>query len=103
MVNQTIQVTEDVVEPTVYVGQLVKIVADCDSDIAIIAQVGQVHGRVVGTVYFRGQTLVIEPEAEVQGDLDVKAQIVQVYGKVAGEITGNYQQLQDERDRESYD
>jgi len=91
-------VTDEVTEPTVYLGQMVKIVGDCSDDIAIIAQMAQIHGEVAGTLYFRGQILTIEPGAHLQGDLDLKCQVATIYGKVDGQITGQYGKLQDKRE-----
>ncbi len=95
---QSIEVTDEVTEPTVYLGQMVKIVGDCSDDIAIIAQMAQIHGEVAGTLYFRGQILTIEPGAHLQGDLDLKCQVATIYGKVDGQITGQYGKLQDKRE-----
>jgi len=94
---QSIEVNEEITEPTVYLGQTVKIIADCHTDIAIIAQIAQIHGQVAGTLYFRGQMLTIEPEAHLQGDLDLKCQMVTIYGKVDGQIQGAYSEMQDKR------
>jgi hypothetical protein len=98
VVSQSIEVNDDVTERTVYVGQIVKIIGNCNDDIAIIAQMAQIHGRVAGTLYFRGQLLTIEPGAHLQGDLDVKCQVVTIYGKVDGQILGSYGELQDKRE-----
>jgi hypothetical protein len=94
---QSIEVNEEITEPTVYLGQTVKIIADCHTDVAIIAQIAQIHGKVAGTLYFRGQLLTIEPEAHLQGVLDLKCQIVTIYGKVDGQIQGEYGEMQDKR------
>jgi hypothetical protein len=98
VVSQNIEVNEDVTERTVYVGQIVKIIGDCSDDIAIIAQMAQIHGKVTGTLYFRGQLLTIEPGGHLQGDLDVKCQVVTIYGKVDGQILGAYGELQDKQE-----
>jgi hypothetical protein len=94
----SMEITEDVTERKVYVGQAVKIIGDCSDDIAIIAQMAQIHGNVAGTLYFRGQLITIEPGAHLQGDLDVICQIVTIYGKVDGQILGKYADLQDRRE-----
>ena len=96
---QNIEVTEDVNRPTVYVGQVVKIIGDCSDDVAIVAQMAQVHGKVAGTLYFRGQMITIEPEAHLLGDLDLKCQLATIYGKVDGQILGTYQELKDKREK----
>lgn len=97
VVKHVIEVNEDVTEKTVYLGQIVKIMADCHDDIAIIAQVAEIYGTVNGKVSFRGQVLNVQPNAVVNGNIDVTCQVVQIYGDVQGEITGKYQQIVDQR------
>lgn len=95
--GQIIEVSEEITEPTLYLGQMVKILSDVDMDIAILSQTAEIHGIVNGTVYFRGQVLIIHPTAEIKKDVDVIAQVINNYGKVAGRITGVYQSLNDKR------
>jgi cytoskeletal protein CcmA (bactofilin family) len=95
--GQNIEVAGEVAEPTLYFGQMVKIIGNCRDEIAIIAQVAQIHGEVAGTLYFRGQTITIEPGAHLQGDLDLKCQAATIYGKVDGQVQGAYAELQDKR------
>lgn len=87
---QTIEVQEDINEKTLYMGQVVKIFGNCSTDLAIMAQMGEIHGKVEGKVYFRGQVLIIQPGAVITNGVDVMAQAVKNYGKVEGGITGNY-------------
>lgn len=89
--GQVLEAREPIAKPTLYVGQSVKILSDCTTNLAIIAQVAEIHGRIDGKLYFRGQLLTIQPNAEIRNGLDVKAQVVQNRGKVAGDITGTYQ------------
>ena len=93
--KQAIEIKDEITEPTIYRGQMVKILGNCTVDLAIIAQMAEIHGKVDGKVYFRGQILTVQPKAELLGGLDVMAQAVQQYGKVTGEITGKYQALDD--------
>jgi hypothetical protein len=95
--GQIIEIVNDVNVPTLYLGQTVKVMGDCKKDIAIIAQSAEIHGKVAGTVYFRGQRLVIQPRAVIEGDLDVKAQSIEIYGQVKGQIKGTYQTLENKR------
>lgn len=88
---QTIEVREDTSEKTLYMGQVVKIFGNCSTDLAIMAQMGEIHGHVGGKVYFRGQVLVIQPGAVITNGVDVMAQAVKNYGKVEGGISGKYQ------------
>ena len=89
--GQMLEITESPTEPTLYLGQSVKLLDDVDTDVAIVAQAAEIHATVNGTVHFRGQMLTIQPKAVLKKDLDLKAQIVQIYGTVEGEITGQYQ------------
>lgn len=86
-------ITDDITEPTLFVGQMVQIKGDADAEVAIIAQMAEIHGTISGKLHFHGQILDIKPGAQLEQGLDVHAQIVNIQGKVAGEITGTYQQL----------
>jgi hypothetical protein len=97
--QQMIEVKDEITEPTLYVGQMVKIIGDCSTNLAIVAQMAEIHGKVAGKVYFRGQMLTIQPEAELLNGLDVKAQVVQKYGKIHGEITGEGYALDDKSEQ----
>jgi hypothetical protein len=90
---QIIEVRDSIPEKPLYFGQVVKVFSASNSDIAIIAQTAEIHGKISGNLYFRGQLLTIHPGAEITGDLDVKAQMVRNLGKVDGKITGSYQTL----------
>jgi hypothetical protein len=89
--QQAIEVTDEITEPTLYIGQIVKILGNCNTNLAIIAQMAEIHGKVAGKVYFRGQMLTVQPNAELLGGLDATAQMIQRYGKIHGEITGQHQ------------
>jgi hypothetical protein len=95
--GQMLEVRDDITEPTIYIGQGVKILGNCKTDLAIIAQMAEIHGKVDGKVYFRGQVLVIQPKAELLNGLDVTAQVIQKHGKVNGKITGKYQAIDDDK------
>lgn len=92
--GQQINVTEDIAEQRLYVGQIVKVFGDCTTNLAILAQMAEIHGKIDGKLYFRGQMLTVHSNAHVVGGIDVKAQLLQVHGKVDGGITGEYQQVQ---------
>ena len=89
--GQALEIGNKIIKPTLYMGQVVKIMADCSTDLAVMAQVCEIHGKVDGKVYFRGQVLIIQPHAELKNGLDIVAQVLQKYGKIEGEITGDYQ------------
>lgn len=99
--GQELLVDEDIDVKQLFMGQKVIIKGDVATDIAVIAGEAEIHGRVEGTVYFRGQSLTIQPGAEVLGDLDVQAQEVTIAGKLAGEIKGEWQKLDDQRESEA--
>jgi hypothetical protein len=92
---QMIEVKDEITEPTLYIGQMVNIFGNCTTNLAIFAQMAEIHGRVDGKVYFRGQMLTIQPGAELRNGLDATAQIIYKNGKVDGEITGECQVIED--------
>ena len=91
MEQQLLTITEKVHAPILYKGQLVRLLADSNCDVAILAQAAEIHGTIYGKVYFRGQALTIEPNAKVYGGIDAKASVIQNLGLIEGEITGTYQ------------
>ena len=91
--GQTIKVTDDIQEQTLYMGQMIDIYGHCYTNMAIIAQMAELNGIVDGNVYFRGQMLTIQPNAIIHGDLDITAQTLQCDGVVDGEIKGKYQAI----------
>jgi hypothetical protein len=67
-------------------------------DLAIAAQIAELHGTFDGDIDFLGQMLQITSDAVVKGDIRVEgAQMIKVDGTVEGEISGNYQVLDDSR------
>lgn len=91
MQEQMLNITEPVTEPILFKGQSVRVMSDCSTNMAVLAQVCEIHGTVEGKLYFRGQMLTIHPGAEILGGADVQAQLVQNNGKIEGGITGKYQ------------
>ena len=94
--GQQVTVSQPVTIPTLYLAQGVKITSEVATNVAIIAQMAEVYGRVDGDLYFRGQMLMIGPEAVIEGDVDLAAQSVVLEGEVKGEVRGTYQSLQGE-------
>ncbi len=86
--GQAIDVKDLPAEPVLYRGQIVRILGDCPTNLAIIAQMAEIHGVVKGKTYFRGQILVVQPRAELQGGLDIQAQVLQQLGRITGPIEG---------------
>lgn len=91
--SQMLTISKDVTEPTLFMGQVVTITGNITTNVAIIAQTGEISSTIDGTVYFRGQVLRITESAVLKKDLDVYCQIVNVIGTVEGDITGTYQVL----------
>jgi uncharacterized membrane protein YhiD involved in acid resistance len=91
--RQIIDVPERLAEPTVFIGQTVKIREGSERGVAILAQTAEIDGEVVGNVHFVGQMLTVHKNAHLKRDLDVKAQLVNLYGVVDGQLTGFYQVL----------
>ncbi|MEA3305355.1 MAG: hypothetical protein U9R52_00915 [Candidatus Omnitrophota bacterium] len=98
--KQMIEVRADIIEPTLYIGQSVKIMGDCSTNLAVMAQICEIHGKIDGKVYFRGQMLIIQPKAELKNGLNIMAQLLQKYGKIEGEITGDYQMVPEKTSKE---
>lgn len=90
---QVIQVTEPITEPVLLKGQTVIIQADCTTDVAVLAQLCEVHGKIEGNLYFRGQIITLKSGSEITGNADVKAQVLVNSGEVTGEITGEFQEV----------
>jgi len=89
-----IEVSQPVSKPTVYVAQVVKLNADADADLAVMAQVAEIAATVHGDIDFLGQTLVVKRNGVLHGDIRVQgAQVIDVKGIVDGKITGAYQIL----------
>jgi hypothetical protein len=91
--GQVIEITEPVAEPTIFIGQVVKIKKGSERGIAMLCQSAEINGKVVGNVHFVGQMITIKEDAELMRDLEVTAQLVNLFGKVDGKITGVYQVL----------
>ena len=89
--RQAIEVTQPIKEKKLYVAQMVKIMSDSSEDVAILAQMCELHGTMEGKVFFTGQVLIIQPNAVLKGGLQADAQAVQNYGTIEGEITGQHQ------------
>ena len=53
-----------------------------------------VKANIIGNVDFKGQSLIVRPNAIIDGDLNIiAAQVVDIQGKVLGKISGSYQSL----------
>ena len=46
--GQALEITDKITKPTLYMGQVVKIMADCSTDLAVMAQICEIHGKVDG-------------------------------------------------------
>jgi hypothetical protein len=92
--STAVTITDPITEPLLLKGQAVKIMADCSTNLAVLAQVCEVYGKIDGTLYFRGQILTIQPGAEILGGMDVKAQVLQNYGRVEGDVIGEFQLIE---------
>ncbi len=88
--GQMLEISDNITKPELYMGQIVKIMGDCSTNLAVMSQLCEIHGKINGDFYFRGQLLTIQPNAVIEGNLDIKAQALQNYGKVNGEIIGTY-------------
>lgn len=95
--RHVIDVYDEVTQPYLWIGQVVRVYGECRTNVAILAQMGEIHGMVEGDVYFRGQVLTISPKGHVKGNVDVKCQAVVRKGVVEGTIRGTWAEKQEER------
>ena len=72
----SLEITEEVREPTIYQAAGVRIYGNCTTNLAIVAKIAEIHGRVEGKVYFRGGKITIMPQAELAGGIDSSGQVV---------------------------
>jgi hypothetical protein len=77
----SLEIKEDIGEPTLYQAAGVRIYGNCATNLAIVAKVAEIYGRVQGKVYFRGQRIKIMPKAELAGGLDSSGQVSR-YGTI---------------------
>lgn len=89
--GQMLDITDPVDEPTLFKAQVARIMSDCSTNMAVLAQACEVSGKIEGKLYFRGQILTINPGAEILGGVDAQAQVLMNNGKIEGGITGKYQ------------
>ncbi len=89
--GQAVDVTEPITTPQLFKGQMVRILTDAETDVAVLAQMCEIHGTIQGNLYFRGQILTLQPGSKVLGEIDIQAQVLQNLGEVSGDITGKYQ------------
>lgn len=92
--GQMIDVSDQVDEPILYKGQMVRIMGDCSTNVAILAQGCEIFGKIDGKLYFRGQMLTVHPGAEILGGVDAQTQILVNNGTIEGGIEGKYQLVQ---------
>ncbi len=85
-----IEIKDRVEVPTLYQGSGVRLYGTCTTNLAIVARLAEIRGRVEGKLYFRGWKLVIMPNAEVVGGIDANCGTVYRLGKVSGPITGRH-------------
>ena len=76
-----LEIKGDIHEPTLYQGDGVRIYGNCTTNLAIVAKLAEIYGRVQGKVYFQGQRIKIMPKAELAGGLDSSG-YVQRYGVI---------------------
>ena len=77
----SLEIKEDIGEPTLYQATGVRIYGNCTTNLAIVAKLAEIYGRVQGKVYFRGQRIKIMPKAELAGGLDSSGH-VSLYGVI---------------------
>lgn len=91
--GQVLEITEPPAEPTIYVGQVVRLRAGSARGVAMVCQAGEIEGTVEGNVHFYGQMLTVHTNAHLLRDLHIVGQVANVFGQVDGEVKGSYQVL----------
>ena len=91
---QMLNIIEPITEPTLFKAQSVRIISDCSTNLAVLAQVCEIDGTIEGSLYFRGQILTINPGGKVLGGINAQAQLVQNNGTVVGEVTGKFKLIE---------
>lgn len=91
--GQVIDIKEPVTDPTLFIGQSVRIRAGSERGLAFLAQTVDIEGVVKGNVYFAGQVLNIRKDAELMQDLEATAQVINNQGTIRGAVKGVYQAL----------
>jgi hypothetical protein len=90
--GQALEIKDRIDTPTLYQASGVRIYGTCTTNLAIVARVAEIHGRVEGKLYFRGQKLVIMPNAEVVNGLDAWGAVFP-HGKIGGPVTGGHRMI----------
>lgn len=83
----SLEIKEDIGEPTLYQAAGVRIYGNCTTNLAIVAKLAEIYGRVQGKVYFRGERLKIMPNAELVGGIDSSGHVSQ-YGVIRSPDSG---------------
>jgi hypothetical protein len=84
--GQKLSLKSDITEPTILLGQLVQVYGSCSTNLAVIAQVAEIHGTVSGRLHFKGQILRIMSTARIEGGAEIIAQSFANDGVIEGEI-----------------
>lgn len=98
VIGQFIVVDKPVEQPTIFIGQTVKINSGSRRGIAFLCQSAEIHGEVVGNVHFKGMDLTVHEDAWLQQDLDMFGLNLNLFGSIKGKITGRYQALHRKQD-----
>jgi hypothetical protein len=83
----SLDIKEDIQEPTLYQAAGVRIYGNCTTNLAIVARVAEIYGRVQGKVFFRGQKITVMANAELLGGIDSSGQVVR-YGLIRSPDSG---------------
>lgn len=84
--GQKLTVRQDMDKPTILLGQMVEVYGSSSTNLAVVAQVAEIHGNIDGKLYFKGQVLRIMPEAHIRNGADITAQSFTNDGTVEGDL-----------------
>jgi hypothetical protein len=87
--GRALEIKDEVRVPTLYQASGVRIYGTCTTNVAIVARLAEIHGRIEGKLYFRGNKLVIARGGELVNGLDAQGFVYRL-GKINGPVTGSY-------------
>lgn len=88
VISQAIDITSTVADPTVFVGQTVRIRAGSLRGIAVVGQTVELDGSFEGNVRVYAQALTIAEGAVLKKDLHAVTQTSDIRGQILGQVTG---------------
>ncbi len=83
---RALEITTPITEQLLLKGVVVRIAADCQTNVAVLAHTCAVQSKINGDLHFRGLTLVLTDTAHISGSLYVDAKTFHNLGRIDGSI-----------------